>query len=165
MRGGRRRRAAIRHRSNPERTISSRPRQQFPQPLQAKENASSRPRSGCVRVKSTCPHRSICESLSIVFPLFQWFCSIVAQKRPAKKRAFPLSSFLDHPSSFSCRLAGTTMHPNRLRMYTANAATVALPPKCESSCPATAREGGSSSMDAMDQARKARSTYRQLRLL
>lgn len=158
MRGGRRRRAAIRHRSNPERTISSRPRQQFPQPAQANEKRSSRPSSGCVRVKSTCPHRSIWESLSMVFPLFQWFCSIVAQKRPAKKRAFPLPSFLDHSSSFSCRLAGTTMHPNRLRMYTANAATVALPPKCGSSIPAAARQGGSNSMDTIDQTRNARRT-------
>ena len=51
---------------------------QFPQPLQAKENASSRPRSGCVRVKSTCPHRSICESLSmfvLLFRLFWFYCS------------------------------------------------------------------------------------------
>ena len=63
--GGRRSRPAIRQRSKPDSTMSSRPRQQPPQPAQANENASSRASSGVVRAKSTRPQRSSCESLSM----------------------------------------------------------------------------------------------------
>ena len=96
--------------------MSSRPRHQFPQPLQAKENASSRPRSGCVRVKSTCPHRSICESLSMFVLLFRLFWFYCSTKKASKKESSsaPLRFYVFLP--FSYFLAGQTSATNRLRI-------------------------------------------------